>query len=52
MGASILALHIRQSANAGGDTYIAPAATIFNQLKEKHPNVARTLSEATWPIQV
>ncbi|KAH8879554.1 Clavaminate synthase-like protein [Thozetella sp. PMI_491] len=52
MGATVLALHVRQLAQAGGNTYLAPAATIFEHIRAEYPEAAKTLMEPQWPVQI
>lgn len=53
MGASILALQFRQCAmQGGGETMIASASTMYNELYRNHPQKLTTLAKPNWPIQV
>lgn len=52
MGCDILALQVRHSARAGGQTYLASAATVFNHILREEPGVAKTLMSPNWPVQM
>ncbi|KAL2261676.1 hypothetical protein VTK26DRAFT_3638 [Humicola hyalothermophila] len=52
MGADVLALYILSLAETGGDTFVASSWTIYKELMESYPGVLRTLSDASWPIQI
>ncbi|KAK4226379.1 hypothetical protein QBC38DRAFT_480540 [Podospora fimiseda] len=51
MGPDILALHVRSLAEEGGDTFIAPSFTIYQELVKDYPEVVETLC-GPWPIQL
>ncbi|KAL1877579.1 hypothetical protein VTK73DRAFT_8568 [Phialemonium thermophilum] len=52
MGADVLALQVRQLAAKGGFSYVASASQVLSELVVSEPDVARSLFEAEWPIQV
>lgn len=52
MGAEILTLQYRQLAKSGGATSVASATTILEELTFQHPDVLRTLTAPTWPMQL
>ena len=52
MGCDTLALQVRQSVDSGGDTYLASTWTVFNKLLTDEPDVARTLLDPSWPVQL
>ncbi|KHN97279.1 Taurine catabolism dioxygenase TauD/TfdA [Metarhizium album ARSEF 1941] len=51
MGCDILGLQVRHCAHRGGSTFVSSAASIFNELLSKEPQVVRTLFEPNWPVQ-
>lgn len=51
MGGDILSLQARDSAKTGGDTYLASAATIYNDLATNHRGALDALLRSDWPIQ-
>jgi hypothetical protein len=52
MGTDVLALHVRSIAEAGGDTFVASAWTIYKELSVSYPDVLKELCQPSWPIQV
>ena len=52
MGADILSLQSRGSARVGGSTYLASAATIYNELAATDPKALTTLLANDWPLQL
>ncbi|KAK3995580.1 hypothetical protein QBC44DRAFT_19514 [Cladorrhinum sp. PSN332] len=51
MGPDILALHVRSLAEQGGDTYIAPSFTIYQELVKEHPEMVEILRRP-FPVQI
>ncbi len=52
MGAEVLALHVRDLSESGGDTLIASSWTIYKELEASHPDDLKVLLERNWPVQV
>ena len=52
MGASTLALQVRQLAKEGGNLYVASATTAIKELQETRPDVVETLKSCEWPVQM
>ncbi|CAJ2510527.1 Uu.00g133360.m01.CDS01 [Anthostomella pinea] len=52
MGCDILAMHVRQRAATGGDSYVASCGAVYNDLMTTNAWAVHTLTEANWPIQV
>jgi len=50
----ILALHVRNDGGHehGGEQYIAPFWSIYNELLEKDPAALETLAEPAWPFEL
>ncbi|KAI1138427.1 Clavaminate synthase-like protein [Hypoxylon sp. FL0543] len=51
MGCEILAMQVRDRAEAGGYTCVAPMAVIYNDLMQSNPWVLHALARDNWPIQ-
>jgi len=52
MGADLMGLQVRESAASGGNTYLASAWSIYNDLLSTKPEVVKELFAPSWPIQV
>lgn len=52
MGCEILAMHIRNCAAQGGETYVASAASVYNAMMKANPWAVHTLAKHNWPVQV
>ncbi|KAI1817234.1 Clavaminate synthase-like protein [Poronia punctata] len=52
MGCDILAIHIRNCAAQGGNTYVASAGAVYNSMMKANPWAVHTLAKHNWPIQV
>ncbi|KAH8204727.1 hypothetical protein TruAng_001061 [Truncatella angustata] len=52
MGTEILALQVRETAEIGGRTCVAPIRVIYNHLREHNPLVLHTLAKHDWPVRV
>ncbi|KAK5632818.1 hypothetical protein RRF57_008532 [Xylaria bambusicola] len=52
MGCEVLAIHIRNCAAQGGQTYVASAAAIYNALMKTQPWAVHALAEQNWPVQM
>ncbi|KAK4162806.1 hypothetical protein QBC43DRAFT_321029 [Cladorrhinum sp. PSN259] len=51
MGPDVLALHVYSLAEEGGNTYIAPSFTIYQELLREHPEVVKILRRP-FPLQI
>jgi alpha-ketoglutarate-dependent taurine dioxygenase len=51
MGSDILALQVRQCASEGGNTFLASAWTVYNDLLSTDPKALELLFSETWPLQ-
>ncbi|KAI1204572.1 Clavaminate synthase-like protein [Annulohypoxylon truncatum] len=51
MGCEVLAIQVRDRAEAGGHTCVASMTAIYNALMQSNPWVLHTLARHDWPIQ-
>ncbi|KAI0879903.1 Clavaminate synthase-like protein [Annulohypoxylon maeteangense] len=51
MGCEVLAIQVRDRAEAGGRTCVASMTDIYNDLLQSNPWVVRALARHDWPIQ-